>query len=335
MQKIYEIVIFTASLSLYADPLLDVIDSSNCASYRLFRDHCTLYNNTFVKDLSALGRDLKKLMIVDNSPSAYLFQPENAIPILSWNDDLKDTKLTELADALELLVYVEDVREVIKKNVINNTMDYVKLAETLKTELIRDHKLNEASNSTGNKKLGVMRKAVSLDKKEINGEKESIVHAGKKSARIEGTFRAKSDETKKKTIGKKNHCNDIKPVKKNLVKKPCPEPIDDIALKKQKEMNKKRKKCGKTIVDAVPEFSKYTEEEFGHARMLVSSRIFGITVDGKKTDSMVPLSDMLNHRCPQQTSWEYKEEYKAFIIDVKESIPRGDEIYDSYGQKCK
>lgn len=90
----------------------------------------------------------------------------------------------------------------------------------------------------------------------------------------------------------------------------------------------------KTIVDAVPEFSKYTEEEFGHARMLVSSRIFGITVDGKKTDSMVPLSDMLNHRCPQQTSWEYKEEYKAFIIDVKESIPRGDEIYDSYGQKC-
>ena len=31
--------------------------------------------------------------------------------------------------------------------------------------------------------------------------------------------------------------------KKNLVKKPCPEPIDDIALKKQKEINKKRKKC--------------------------------------------------------------------------------------------
>ena len=121
-----------------------------------------------------MGRDLKKLMIVDNSPTAYLFQPENAIPILTWNDDLKDTKLTELADALELLVYVDDVREVKKKNVINDTMDYVKLAETLRTELLRDHKLNEVSNSTGNKKLGVMRKAVSLDKKENNSEKESI-----------------------------------------------------------------------------------------------------------------------------------------------------------------
>ena len=83
-----------------------------------------------------------------------------------------------------------------------------------------------------------------------------------------------------------------------------------------------------------PEFSKYPLKEFSHVRMLISSRIFGITVDGKKTDSLVPLSDMLNHRCPQQTSWEYKEEYKAFVIDTKESIPRGDEIYDSYGRKC-
>eukprot|EP00826_Nyctotherus_ovalis_P039605 TRINITY_DN381_c0_g1_i1.p1 TRINITY_DN381_c0_g1~~TRINITY_DN381_c0_g1_i1.p1 ORF type:complete len:477 (+),score=178.23 TRINITY_DN381_c0_g1_i1:513-1943(+) len=90
----------------------------------------------------------------------------------------------------------------------------------------------------------------------------------------------------------------------------------------------------KTIVDAVPEFAQYSLKEFSHARMLISSRIFGIMVDGKKTDSLVPLADMLNHRCPQQTSWEYKEDVKGFVIDVKEAIPRGDEIYDSYGRKC-
>jgi histone-lysine N-methyltransferase SETD3 len=89
-----------------------------------------------------------------------------------------------------------------------------------------------------------------------------------------------------------------------------------------------------TIVNDVPEFTKYSLKEFSHVRMLISSRIFGINVNGKKTDSLVPLADMLNHRHPQQTSWEYKEDVKGFVIDVKEAIPRGDEIYDSYGRKC-
>ena len=89
-----------------------------------------------------------------------------------------------------------------------------------------------------------------------------------------------------------------------------------------------------TIIDTVPEFSQFTLKEFSHVRMLISSRIFGINVNNVKTDSLVPLADMLNHKCPQQTSWEYKEDVKGFVIDVKEPIPRGDEIYDSYGRKC-
>jgi hypothetical protein len=46
----------------------------------------------------------------------------------------------------------------------------------------------------------------------------------------------------------------------------------------------------KTIVTAVPEFSQFSIEEFSHFRMLISSRIFGICVDGKKTDALVPLA---------------------------------------------
>ena len=45
-----------------------------------------------------------------------------------------------------------------------------------------------------------------------------------------------------------------------------------------------------TICTAVKEFSQYSLEEFSHVRMLISSRIFGITIDGKKTDSLVPLA---------------------------------------------
>lgn len=135
MKGLYEVIIFTASLSLYADPLLDLIDTSGCISYRLFRDHCTLYNNTFVKDLSVLGRDLKNVIIVDNSPTAYMFQPENAIPILTWFDDMKDTKLFELAVVLELMASVKDVRDVVRATVKDNSVDYVKLARYLQSEV--------------------------------------------------------------------------------------------------------------------------------------------------------------------------------------------------------
>ena len=39
--------------------------------------------------------------------------------------------------------------------------------------------------------------------------------------------------------------------------------------------------------------------EFCWARMTASSRIFGMKIDGKKTDAFVPLADMLNHRRPK------------------------------------
>ena len=41
MAKYYEVVIFTASLSKYADPLMDILDKEGVAPQRLFREHCT------------------------------------------------------------------------------------------------------------------------------------------------------------------------------------------------------------------------------------------------------------------------------------------------------
>ena len=87
MSKHFELVIFTASLSKYAEPLMQQLDPLNLCGYKLFREHCTFYNNTFVKDLTRLGRPMKDVIILDNSPVAYLFQPENAVPAVSWYDD--------------------------------------------------------------------------------------------------------------------------------------------------------------------------------------------------------------------------------------------------------
>lgn len=63
--ELFEIIIFTASLPSYADPLLDSLDPNNLISFRLFRDSCTLVSGGFVKDLSRLGRDLNHVLIID------------------------------------------------------------------------------------------------------------------------------------------------------------------------------------------------------------------------------------------------------------------------------
>jgi RNA polymerase II subunit A small phosphatase-like protein len=56
-----------------------------------------------------LGRPLNTTIIIDNSPTSYALQPQNAIPISSWFSDPNDTELVELIPFLERLKYVDDV----------------------------------------------------------------------------------------------------------------------------------------------------------------------------------------------------------------------------------
>ncbi|KAK9762486.1 hypothetical protein K7432_011718 [Basidiobolus ranarum] len=116
--KIFEIVIFTASLAKYADPVLDTLDIHNVIHYRLFRESCYNYGGNYVKDLSQLGRDLRQVIILDNSPASYIFHPTNAVPVSSWFNDPHDTELLDLVPLLEDLQDVEDVT-VLLDTVIN------------------------------------------------------------------------------------------------------------------------------------------------------------------------------------------------------------------------
>jgi RNA polymerase II subunit A small phosphatase-like protein len=88
--------------------------------------------------MSLLGRPMKDVIIVDNSPNAYYFHPENAVPILSWYDDLDDRCLFELIPLLEALAQVDDVRKVIPQFVKLDTaeVDFPIAARTL-NETIR------------------------------------------------------------------------------------------------------------------------------------------------------------------------------------------------------
>lgn len=72
--KWYNLVIFTASVQEYADPVIDWLETERkFFSGRLYRQHCTFRHGAFIKDLSSVEPDLSRVMILDNSPLSYMF----------------------------------------------------------------------------------------------------------------------------------------------------------------------------------------------------------------------------------------------------------------------
>ena len=67
--EMFEIIIFTASQSIYAERLLDIVDpDKKLISRRVFRESCLFSDGNYTKDLTVLGVDLAKIAIIDNSP---------------------------------------------------------------------------------------------------------------------------------------------------------------------------------------------------------------------------------------------------------------------------
>ena len=116
MSKIYELVIFTAALKDYADWILNDFDRNGIIDHRLYRNSTKFRNGNYVKDLSKLGRDLSKTLIIDNIEENFEAQPDNGIPIKSWYHDPHDQELPNMKPFLESLVArkVPDVRPEIK-----------------------------------------------------------------------------------------------------------------------------------------------------------------------------------------------------------------------------
>ena len=209
MSKLYEIIIFTASVSKYAAPLLDILDPKKFCNFRLYREHCTSINSCFVKELRRLGRDLKNIIIVDNSPMSYALNPENGLPIPTWFDDKNDRELYNLSSVLEFLSFVPDVREYITKFVVDDCINYENVIEVFDkyNEMLNMHKkiLSKDNNKNANNNKVITKKKCSSKAKNINNNEnnKNVNKENKENISINININTNLNNTKKTKINSK------------------------------------------------------------------------------------------------------------------------------------
>ncbi|XP_019954153.1 CTD small phosphatase-like protein 3 [Paralichthys olivaceus] len=116
MSKVYELFVYTCAKKEYAEKILDILDPQRkLFRHRLFQDDCACILGHYIKDLSILGRDLAKTVVLDNAPHTYPYHLMNTIPIKSWSGESADRELHKLISYMEKLSAAEDFREVLKK----------------------------------------------------------------------------------------------------------------------------------------------------------------------------------------------------------------------------
>jgi mitochondrial import inner membrane translocase subunit TIM50 len=120
MSQFYEVVVFTSQSPSYAIPILDKLDGNmQTIFYRLYRNHTRydISSGDYVKDLSILNRDLKRVILMDPDERHYkTTPPDNVIEMKPWEGDPKDTYLLDIIPFMETLAIsgFEDVRPTLK-----------------------------------------------------------------------------------------------------------------------------------------------------------------------------------------------------------------------------
>ena len=100
VHDIFEIIIFTAGKKSYAHKIINKIDSKNYVDYILNKNHITNIDGNMVKKLDLIGRDLNKIIYVDNLEKNAQYNKKNLYLISSWYNNIFDKELLILKNKL-------------------------------------------------------------------------------------------------------------------------------------------------------------------------------------------------------------------------------------------
>ena len=85
ISQYYELIVFNEGEKKFTDILIDTLEENKIYfEHRFYREHIIIDNNDIVKDLVMIGRDLDKILIIDNMKQNFKYQKENGILIKSF-----------------------------------------------------------------------------------------------------------------------------------------------------------------------------------------------------------------------------------------------------------
>ena len=123
MGKYFELVIFTSAEEEYANIVLEEIDKNKVITHKLYRRHVEYNDGLCLKDLDKIGRDIKRVCIIDNDKNNFKLHVDNGIEIKEFLGEQDDNELDLLGDLLMSIIEsnADDIRPIIKdiKNKMN------------------------------------------------------------------------------------------------------------------------------------------------------------------------------------------------------------------------
>ena len=123
LYSFYEIDIFTAALKHYADNIINKLDKDNIyISYRLYRCHCTYEDGKSVKKLSLIGRDLNKIVFVDDLKRNAKYNMKNLALVSKWIDNVYDKEIINLKNKLKFIALCGKYDEDITKGLVDEKL---------------------------------------------------------------------------------------------------------------------------------------------------------------------------------------------------------------------
>ena len=158
MNKLYNIYVFTASIELYAKPLLDKLDKNNLIKKKFYRESCIFSEGKFIKNLNSLNLNLKlnDVIIIDNNPFSFKFNKNNGIPIKSWHFDKSDAELIKIIPLLKYLSKTYDVRKYIPHIITNDEINFENINSILQKKQVKIYKTINYNNDDSNAKNSII-----------------------------------------------------------------------------------------------------------------------------------------------------------------------------------
>ena len=119
LKPYYELIAFSCDSNDMNDKIIKEIEAQKIFfDYIFSREHSILYENTLVKDLTLIGRDISKIITIDDDENCFRLNKENGIKIGAYTgNNLNDTVLFELKKLL-ISIYknnYDDIRIALKE----------------------------------------------------------------------------------------------------------------------------------------------------------------------------------------------------------------------------